>query len=153
MKYERINSYSLKRFCTENGPRNHWVCGLCPTLRLALSKELNRIGVSFPSLDEWNRTHFRNVVIQLFRISKDGRSPLTQWFWVLYTIVRTPSIPLEKGPLHQPYWWQMIAKFRWNEGWLEKAEVLEGNVLRCNFVDQKSHMDSNAQCWVSCYTN
>jgi hypothetical protein len=78
--------------------QNHLLWGLCPSsgiltrkqwLRWALSTGPNRVGVSFPLPEDGNRLSFRNDVFYLFRIPDDGQGPQTQWFWVLYTIIRT----------------------------------------------------------------
>jgi hypothetical protein len=44
-------------------------------LRVAFSKGPNRVGVSFSSLEDGNRSSFRNLVIYIIIIQNDRQSP------------------------------------------------------------------------------
>jgi hypothetical protein len=59
-------------------------------LRLALSNGPNRVGVSPPSLEDRNRSSFRNVVF--FRIPDDGQSPKPP---VIPSVIHRRQNPLE----------------------------------------------------------
>jgi hypothetical protein len=54
---------------------------LSPVLRLALCKGLNGVNVYLPSSED--RSWFSEMLCFLvFRISDDGQSPKSQWFWI-----------------------------------------------------------------------
>jgi hypothetical protein len=59
-------------------------------IRLALSNGPNRVSVSRPLSEDWNRSSFRNVAFSChLNILNDGQNPETESFWVIYNIVGT----------------------------------------------------------------
>jgi hypothetical protein len=73
---------TTKHDVSESGSGIQW-------LKLALSKELNRIVASLP-LPQHGKIHFlKRFVFKLFKIPDHGQSPQTQYFWELHAIVRT----------------------------------------------------------------
>jgi hypothetical protein len=75
---------------------------LAQWLRLSLSKRPNKVGVSIPHLKKETDAVSETLCFLVVRISGNGQSPETQWFfWVLYIIVR----PFSNQYYNIGFWW------------------------------------------------
>jgi hypothetical protein len=110
-----------------------WVSSKEQWWRLTLSKWTNGAGISSPHLRTETDPVSENLCFLVFRNQDDGRSPKTQWFWVLYTTVRTLQILLERlmfcAVRSSPH---SLARFGWSMGGMGSDPVAPSLLFQTN---------------------